>query len=93
MQPVAIRYLNAQGEPSERVAYINDMSLWDSVLGILGEPCLRIEVHYLPLLEHGERSRRELAQLSEEAVRGALFESEQAALPLTPTPLPEGEGL
>ncbi|MEZ5450114.1 MAG: hypothetical protein R3E89_14475 [Thiolinea sp.] len=62
------------------------MSLWGCVLGILGEPCLRIiEAHYLPLLEHGERSRRELAQLSEEAVRGRCLNPSSCAS--SPQPL------
>ncbi len=72
VQPVAIRYLDAAGEVAEHVPYIGEMSLWNNLTGLLPEPHLDIEVHYLPVLEVTEQSRNVLAKLSETQIRQAL---------------------
>ena len=72
VQPVAIRYRDASGALSGHVPYIDDMSLWDNLMGILPQPHFDIEVHYLPLVSINGQSRKELANLSETQIRQVL---------------------
>jgi 1-acyl-sn-glycerol-3-phosphate acyltransferase len=72
VQPVAIYYRNASGELAENVPYVDDMSLWDNLTGLLPEPCLTIEVHYLPVLEVTGQTRKALASLTETQIRQVL---------------------
>lgn len=71
VQPVAIRYRDASGALSEHVPYM-DMSMWANLMGILPQPHIDIEVHYLPLITANGQSRKELATLSETQIRQVL---------------------
>lgn len=72
VQPVAIRYCDASGALSEHVPFVGDMSLWDNLMGILPQPYMDIEVHYLPPFTVTDQSRNELASLSETQIRQVL---------------------
>ncbi|MEZ5538013.1 MAG: lysophospholipid acyltransferase family protein [Thiolinea sp.] len=72
IQPVAIRYLDESGALSPHVPYVGDMSLWDNLTGLLPRPYFSIEVHYLPVLNSTEQTRRALANLSELQIRKVL---------------------
>lgn len=72
IQPVAIRYLDRAGKPSETAPYIDDMSLWDNLMGLLGGQDLRIEVNYLPPVSANSGSRRELAKHCEQAISAVM---------------------
>jgi 1-acyl-sn-glycerol-3-phosphate acyltransferase len=72
VQPIAIRYLSADGRPSRRAAFVGDMSIWDSVRLLLEEPELVVEVTCCPLLWPTNRTRRELATLSRDSNANVL---------------------
>jgi len=72
VQPIAIRYLAADGTRSRRAAFVGDMSVWDSVRLLLEEPELIVEVTCCPLLWPTNRTRRELATLSRESIATVL---------------------
>lgn len=72
VQPVAIYYRNASGGLAENVPYIDEMSLWDNLTGLLPEPYLDIEVHYLPPVPLADLTRKTLARVSETQIRQAL---------------------
>lgn len=73
VQPIAIRYLAADGTSSRRAAFVGDMSLWDSVCLLLQEQELVVEVICCPLLWPTRRTRRELAMHSRESIANALY--------------------
>lgn len=72
VQPVAVRYFNSNGEISRIAPYIDEVSLWDNLVGLLTEKTLVIEVHYLPVIKPEQHSRKSLARLAEQAVRGVV---------------------
>ncbi len=73
IQPVAICYRDASGAMSEKVPYVDDMSLWDNLMDILPSPHIDIEIHYLPPIKISGQDRKELASLSERQIRQALL--------------------
>lgn len=70
VQPVALRYIGADGRPATRAAFTGDMTLVESFqrLADCGEGI--VEITFLPPIEAG--SRRELAGLAEAAIRDHL---------------------
>ncbi len=69
--PAALRYRTPGGELSTAAAYIDDMSLWQSLLKIVSEPGLIAELHFgAPIASKGHR--RELAAQVEAAVARLL---------------------
>nr|CAA6829444.1 MAG: 1-acyl-sn-glycerol-3-phosphate acyltransferase (EC [uncultured Thiotrichaceae bacterium] len=72
VQPVAIRYRDASGVLSELVPYLDDVSLWHNLLGILAQAHMDIEVHYLPPFKVAGQSRKALATLSETQISQTL---------------------
>lgn len=72
VQPVAIRYLDPQGQPHRLVPYIDQQSLIDNLWGVLAEPWVGIEVHFLTPIPSRELPRKALAAYSEQQVRAAL---------------------
>lgn len=69
--PVAVSYVRADGTPCSGVAFIDDMSLWDSLRLVTGERGIRAELAFLPALATEGRHRRELAR----AARAAILQS------------------
>lgn len=72
VQPVAIRYLDADGQPNPRVAYVDDESFMDTFWRIVAEEGLRAEVHFLPPITPDGLSRSEIATRAHRAVAHAL---------------------
>lgn len=70
--PVAIRYTHENGMLNEAPAYIDDLSFIDSLALILGQKIIHVEVTFLPLIEAENKTRRELARESEQAISLAL---------------------
>jgi 1-acyl-sn-glycerol-3-phosphate acyltransferase len=72
VQPVALRYFDAAGRPTDAASYIGDMSLGDSLRLLLRNQRLRVDVHLCaPIDPHG-LSRRELAAQARAAIAAAL---------------------
>ena len=69
--PAALRYRTLDGEYSATPAYIDEMSLWQSLMKIVSEPGLIAELHFgEPIQPNGHR--RELAAQAENAVAKSL---------------------
>lgn len=72
VQPIAIRYLDAHGQPNPRAAYIDDDSFNDTLQRIVAEDGLVAEVHFLPVIAPDELSRSQLARQAQHEVSHAL---------------------
>ncbi|MFP4154866.1 MAG: lysophospholipid acyltransferase family protein [Halothiobacillaceae bacterium] len=71
IQPVAIRYLDAAGDPDPAIPYIDDMTLLQSLWRIARQRAPRVRVQFcVPFRATG--SRTEAARRAEQAVREAL---------------------
>lgn len=70
--PVAIRYTDEEGNLELAAAYVDDMSLLQSVAAIVDTPRMRAHVQFLPPIASNGRTRRELAQLSHASIAAAL---------------------
>lgn len=69
--PAALRYRTLDGRPSLAAAYIDEISLWDSLMRIVSEPGLVAELHFAEPITP-TCHRRELAQAAERSVAGLL---------------------
>lgn len=62
IQPLALRYRDAQGEHSRAAAYYGEMSLLECITNIVSEPAIVAEVEVMPAETHApELDRRPLA--------------------------------
>ena len=71
VQPVALRYRNAMGEPCDKVPYV-DKSMLENLLDFLGEKTLHMEIHYLEPIMPASYDRKALASLAEEQIRAIV---------------------
>ncbi len=70
VQPVALRYLDAQGNAHPLVPYINEQSILDNLWDVLGERGVRVEVTFLPAItNHDGQQRKRLAEVTQLAIR------------------------
>ena len=72
IQPMALRYLNADGTLAEQANFIGDTSFADSMLTILRSGPLQAELILLPAIESVGGHRRELASAAHDAISSAL---------------------
>lgn len=72
IQPVAIHYLNEQGQTHPLVPYLTPQTLMQNLWSILAEPKILIEVHFLQPIDSLSVPRKELAAYSEQQVQTAL---------------------
>ena len=72
IQPVAIHYLNAQGQTHTLVPYLTPQTLIQNLWAVLAEPRIFIELHFLPPLDSRSVPRKALAAYSEQQIRLAL---------------------
>jgi len=85
--PAALRYRTLAGEYSAAPAYIDDISMWQSLKQIAGEPGLVAELHFGdPILPSGHR--RDLAAQAEAATARLLGVAPADTAPQTPADLP-----
>lgn len=69
--PAALRYRTQDGRHSDAPAYIDDLSLWESMMRIVAEPGLVAELQFAaPILPAGHR--RDLAAAAEAATAALL---------------------
>ncbi len=78
VQPVAIRYLDAEGKPNPRAAYTHGDSVFDTFRRVIAEDGLRAEVHFLPPILPAGRSRSQIAEQAHASVARALGLGEYA---------------
>lgn len=72
VQPIALRYLDAHGALSRVVPYIGEQSLMQNLLGLLREPFITIEVHYLAPIDSTGLQRKTLASICEQSIRAIV---------------------
>lgn len=73
VQPLAIRYLDEQGNDHPNVAW-GDESFMNNFMGILGCKMIRAELTFLPVLAGNEFSeRRRLAEFAEKKIKQILL--------------------
>lgn len=72
VQPVALRYVDGDGNRHETVPFIGDDAFHTHLWRLLDEDRIRVEVHFLPLLEAGDRDHRALAAEAHARVRAAV---------------------
>jgi 1-acyl-sn-glycerol-3-phosphate acyltransferase len=86
LQPVALRYRQADDTRSTAVPYVGEQTLLASVLSILTQPATTAEIRYLAPVLPQDHTRRELARVTETAIAAAL------ELPVVHTPLASPAG-
>jgi 1-acyl-sn-glycerol-3-phosphate acyltransferase len=86
LQPLALRYMQADGSRSTAASYVGEQSLAESLQLILEQVSITAEVLFLEPLPTQNRSRRELARVAETAIASAL------ELPVIHTPLESAAG-
>jgi 1-acyl-sn-glycerol-3-phosphate acyltransferase len=72
VQPVALRYTDARGEFTLAAAYIDDMSLMDSLWRIASTRRMHVELHFATPIDATGTARRELSAAAHEAVAGLV---------------------
>jgi 1-acyl-sn-glycerol-3-phosphate acyltransferase len=68
VRALALAYRDAEGRPAPAAAFIDDMSLWESVCAISARPGLKVEVANCGEWPAAGRRRRELARVAHAAV-------------------------
>ena len=72
IQPIVIRYPHEEGV-HPKVALIDDISIYQSAIGMLGEPHIKVEVHFLEPVSSQNKSRDELARECETIIRQKIL--------------------
>ena len=72
VQPVAIRYLDPDGQRSDAVAYIGDITFVQSLRRLLGARGLTVELSFAPPLPSRDQSRYALALAAYDSVAALL---------------------
>jgi 1-acyl-sn-glycerol-3-phosphate acyltransferase len=70
--PTAIRYIGPDGQTDLTPAYIDDMSLAESLRRILAKRKIHAELTFLPAIESTGKTRRAIAQAAQEAISTSL---------------------
>ena len=84
--PVAIRYVDAGGDPSIAAAYIGDMSLWQSMQAIVTARGLGVRLTGCAAVETGGMERKGLCHRVRATILDALELSVQATATTTTSP-------
>jgi 1-acyl-sn-glycerol-3-phosphate acyltransferase len=73
IQPIALRYCSRNGEYNAAAAYIDEMTLVESIIAIMREPDLCAELHLLPpILCNGTQTRQVVVKQVETQIADAL---------------------
>lgn len=72
VQPVALQFTRANNSLCTEAAYDGDKSLWDTLLGIITQPSIHAQVHFLPPFRAEAVHRRVLAQTAHQAITTRL---------------------
>lgn len=73
IQPVALRYLDAHGAPTQAAAYVEGVSLLGSIWRIATQPRMTVEVRFAaPIAATGGMHRRELVHATERLIAAEL---------------------
>ena len=81
VQPIAIRYTDAAGRPSEAPVFVGDMTLASSLGRVLATPELHAHLTVGPAIPAAGWNRRELAWLTRRCIANALGHRDDAQPP------------
>jgi 1-acyl-sn-glycerol-3-phosphate acyltransferase len=81
VQPVAIRYRDADGAPTGAAAFVDDMSFGESLTRVLARPRLVAELTFAAPIWAADKTRRELAARCREVIATALGLAAPVAAP------------
>ena len=81
---LALAYLDGAGSRCTAAAYINDMSLWQSLCKIAALPALRLEIRPCGVVPTAGRDRRGTAYLAHAAVQSGMWGSSLPARQAAP---------
>ncbi len=73
VQPLAIRYCDAAGNPTDAAAFVGEMTLRESLRRLAAAGGAMVELHFLPRRSAQGAHRRELAFATHQAIRQRLF--------------------
>ncbi|WP_159674515.1 1-acyl-sn-glycerol-3-phosphate acyltransferase [Andreprevotia sp. IGB-42] len=85
LQPVYLRYCNAQGQRCGLAAYIDDISIGRSLWRILGNRGLTVEINFLSPLSPEQQDRRSLTRTLEARIQAAHTALDAHNRPHSPT--------
>lgn len=72
LQPIALRYPATDGRTHPAIPYVGEQSLWENLRGVLREPALLAEVHFLPPVQTTGLDRKALAAQCEQQIRSII---------------------
>jgi 1-acyl-sn-glycerol-3-phosphate acyltransferase len=72
VQPVAIAYCDEYGERSAAAAFVDGMSLWQSIVAVCGSGRITARLGVGAAIAHGGRTRKEIARDARAAVAALL---------------------
>lgn len=78
IQPVFICYPHEDGV-HPKAPFINDITIYESAMGMLGEPHMSVEVHFLDPIDSANKTRNELAKECEVLIQNKLSEVNQVS--------------
>jgi len=87
VQPVAVRYREADGSPSTAAAFVDDMTFGESLVRVIARPRLVAELTFGPPIYAGDRTRRELAARCRRFITQTLGYDDQPVVAPRPGPL------
>lgn len=81
VQPLALRYIDAQGMPAASFAYCGETTFWQSLCAIAATRGVNANITILERITTTDRTRRELADLSHASI-GECLRHHRSAFPL-----------
>lgn len=72
VHPLALRYVDSRGLRAEEAAWVGDASLLASIIAIVGQPEIALELHFLDAWSGRNHTRREIAVRAQTAIAHAL---------------------
>ena len=75
IQPVVIRYPHEQGV-HPKAPFVDDITMYESAIGMLGEPHMKVDIHFLSPIDTENKSRDELAKHCEGLIKDKIVASD-----------------
>lgn len=72
ISPLALRYVDNQGERTEVAAWVGDATLFDSIFSMVRQPEIALELRFLRAWSGGDHTRGEIARRAQAVIAHAL---------------------
>jgi hypothetical protein len=72
IHPLALRYVDSQGERTEEAAWVGNATLLASIVAIVSQPEIALELRFLAAWSGGDHTRREIAARARTVISRAL---------------------